>query len=66
MIVEHFGRMDDENYKRSAERKYNEYLEEGYAIEDFIFTTESDKQDLDIELIFKTIYNLIINLLETP
>lgn len=67
MIIEHFGRMDDENYKKSAERKYYEYQEEGYALGvDFIFTTESDKQDFDTQLIFKTIYNLIIKPSKNP
>ena len=60
-ILEHFGRLDKKDYKSDAGWKINHYIESGLIPgRDIIFTYETDKIPLDIELVKSQINALIM------
>ena len=60
-IIEHFGLMDKKEYRSDAGWKINHYVEFGVMPgRDIIFTYESDKLQLDIDLVKEQINALIM------
>ena len=61
IIWEHFGMMDNPEYRTAAARKIRHYIENGYIPGDnLIMTFESSKSPLDLKLIDKIIEDILI------
>ena len=60
-VIEHFGMWDEKNYKKDALEKIDKYISRGFVPgRDIIFTFESDKVPLDIDVVKNQINALII------